>query len=358
MIQEHSIKLNIITEPIVSKRLDIFYNTIMSLNRTITILMMKTYFKDKKIRIADVLAGTGIRSLRLIKEFLHDKDYFVLLNDKNPEINKTFETALKDNFSDDEIKEIKQNTKITNKDANLAMMQEKFFDYIDIDPFGSPNPFLDTAIKRTKSKGMIAITATDTSALCGTYPKACRRKYFAEPIRNHLMHETGLRILIRKAQLIGMQYDKALIPVLSISTHHYMRVFFKVITSKEKCNEIVKQHKFIDSKSKITDEKKYGPIWIGKLYDKEIVKTMLESSKEYDDKQLTKLLTTINDEYDCLGFYDTHEISSEHKIEVKKIDKIIFELKKQGFQASRTHIKDTGLKTDASIKDVLKAINT
>ncbi|MCU0373510.1 MAG: ATP-binding protein, partial [Ignavibacteria bacterium] len=41
------------------------------------------------------------------------------------------------------------------------------FDYIDIDPFGSPCPFLDAAIKRLSRGGILAVTATDTSALAG-----------------------------------------------------------------------------------------------------------------------------------------------------------------------------------------------
>ena len=41
------------------------------------------------------------------------------------------------------------------------------------------------------------------------------------------MHEIGLRILIRRVQLAGSVYDKALIPILSYSKEHYMRVFFK-----------------------------------------------------------------------------------------------------------------------------------
>ena len=36
-------------------------------------------------------------------------------------------------------------------------------------------------------------------------------------VRNHMMHELGLRILIRKIQLQGAQFDKALIPCLRIT---------------------------------------------------------------------------------------------------------------------------------------------
>ena len=39
-----------------------------------------------------------------------------------------------------------------------------YFDYIDIDPFGSPNPFLAAAIGRITRNGIVAVTATDTAS--------------------------------------------------------------------------------------------------------------------------------------------------------------------------------------------------
>ena len=57
----------------------------------------------------------------------------------------------------------------------------KDIDYIDIDPFGSPNPFLDSAIANKKYV-YLAITSTDTSGLAGSYKNACLRKYWALPL--------------------------------------------------------------------------------------------------------------------------------------------------------------------------------
>ena len=383
---EHSIKINIdqnidnteITNEneliedsdfIVSKQLPVFFNKVMALNRTISALLIKSYFDSyEKLRFADILASSGIRSLRLIKEFLIDsnKDYYILMNDLNPKaINKIKET-IDLNFTDDERIIIMSKINITKQDANLALLNEKSFDYIDIDPFGSPNIFLDSAVKRIKHNGVIAITATDTSALCGTYTNACRRKYDSIPLRNHLMHEMGLRILIRKAQIIGMQYDKALIPILSISTHHYMRIFLKVIKSKEKCNELLKKHKFIDIDGNPIDCEKnekqnYGKLWTGLIYDKELIDKILnliKKNEEYiNDSELNKLITTISNEYDYLGFFDTHELARKYNCETKSIDKIISSLVKQGFIASKTHIRPTGIKTNAQLDIVLKTID-
>ena len=58
------------------------------------------------------------------------------------------------------------------------------------------------------------------------------------------MHETGLRILIRKIQLVAAQYDKALTPIFSYSKEHYMRAFLKNEKGKHKVDKILKLHGF------------------------------------------------------------------------------------------------------------------
>lgn len=353
-INEESINISTPDE-IVSKKLPVFFNEEMALNRTITIILLKTYFQNNtNIRIADILAATGIRTLRLFKEWIlkNQIDAKILVNDLNLNFKEKLNELIEKNFNDDEKQIISKTIEISINEANKALLNNKVFDYIEIDPFGSPNPFLDSAIKKIKNGGIIAITATDTAPLCGTYTLTCRRRYDSIPLRNHLMHEIGLRILIRKAQTIGMQYDKALTPLLSLSTQHYMRIFFKVESSKLKCNEILKKHNFIDENAKIINFEKYGKVWTGPIYDQELISNMIKNN-EYEDKRVKKLLDTINLEYDCLGFIDLHAIAKKNSLETKSTTKIIESLINQGYIATRTHIKDTAIKTNAEIDVVI-----
>ena len=55
---------------------------------------------------------------------------------------------------------------------------------VDIDPFGTPSPFIESAAISAKAGGMLCVTATDTSALCGTYKEPCIRKYNSMPLKN------------------------------------------------------------------------------------------------------------------------------------------------------------------------------
>src|SRR3989344_2963807 len=90
--------------------------------------------------------------------------------------------------------------------------------------------------------GLIILTSTDTAPLSGTYPEACLRKYWAFPVKIDIMHEVGLRILVRKIQLVGAQYDKAFAPIFSFSKEHYMRVYLRCEKRKERADEILQQH--------------------------------------------------------------------------------------------------------------------
>jgi len=258
MITEGLAKIEAESPKVVSKQMGVFYNPVMKLNRSMSVYLINAYF-DKPARIADPMAGTGIRAIRLLKE-ADEKIESINVNDHSEKAVEIIKKNL-------ELNKIKDKTTVNNKDASIFLLESSGFDYIDIDPFGTPNPFLDASIKRLSRNGILAVTATDTAALTGTYENACKRKYWAKPLRNYLMHEIGLRILIRKIQLVGCQYEKALTPLLSYSKDHYYRIFFKCEKGKAKCDEIIKQHKFF--------QEKYGPIWAGQLKDSKLIQKML-----------------------------------------------------------------------------------
>src|SRR3989338_8773318 len=256
-IIEGSAKIEIPKEEKISRSMGVFYNPAMSLNRDISVLLLDSAGRSG-MQIADPLAATGVRSIRFLKELSASKIKRICINDYD----KNAAKLIKENFALNKI-QYKNNPKIIiqNQDANIFLLNSTGFDYIDIDPFGTPNPFLDAACKRLARGGILAATATDTSALCGTFPKACLRKYWAFPKKDAMMNETGLRILIRKIQLVAAQYDKALIPIFSYSKEHYMRVFLKNEKGKNKVDEVLKMHGLFNNA---------GPMWLGSLFDSKL----------------------------------------------------------------------------------------
>ena len=291
---------------------------------------------------------------------------------KNISINDSSQKAIalaKKNFRLNGISLNKANFSM--QDASIFLLNSAGFDYIDIDPFGSPNPFLDAAIKRISRGGILAVTATDVSSLAGTYPEVCLRKYWALPLRNWMMHEVGLRILIRKVQLIASQHEKALVPIFSHSTEHYLRVYFSCDKSKEAADKVISQHGwFVDGNSSSVA----GPMWLGELWDSSLVEKMLKNAKKAeksksgkgnagegnankDNKELMTLLLAIEKEskISAVGFYDVDELSSELKIQVPRRDLLIEKINSAGFQAASTHFNASGLKTDIPF-DKLRSI--
>ena len=279
IINEGSAKLKILTAEKISKEMEVFYNPVMKLNRDISVLLLNSIDKND-LQIADPLAATGIRSIRLLKELNKNKIKRICIND----FNKDSVKLIKHNLELNKIK-LENNKKIIikNEDANLFLLNSQGFDYIDIDPFGCPNYFLDAACKRLSREGILAVTATDTSALCGTFPKACMRKYWAVPKKDAIMHETGLRILIRKIQMIAAQYDKALAPLFSYSKEHYMRVFLANDKGKSKVDGILKQHNYFNGA---------GPMWTGNLWNNQLCKKIYSNAQKNktfrNDKELIK----------------------------------------------------------------------
>ena len=47
---------------------------------------------------------------------------------------------------------------------------------VDIDPYGSPCTFLDSAVQCVRDGGLLMCTATDTAVLCGNHGEVCYAK--------------------------------------------------------------------------------------------------------------------------------------------------------------------------------------
>lgn len=350
-IEEGKTKIYVELQKVVDKKMPSFYNPIMNLNRDFTLLVINALNKNQ-LDIADPLAGTGIRTLRILNELNNEKINKIYVNDIKPDFKETLEKniTLNENIN-------KNKLEITNTDAN-KILNNNYFDYVEIDPFGTPNPYLDSAIRNLRRDAILSVTATDTSALCGSYPTACIRKYWAKPLRDETMHEFGLRILIRKIQLIGAQHEKALIPIVSFSQDHYMKIFFKIIKNKTKVDEILKKHE-----THTKNKQEYGPIWTGQLNEKTFLETMQNQSKELTlNKKTIKLLNQLiqENQQEHFLYHDIHTLSSELNLKtIPKHEKIIEELTKKGYNATKTHFSDTSIKTNAKkqeIKKILKKI--
>lgn len=358
----------------VSSDAPVFYNPHMELNRDLSILAIQVFQKqeNRNIDICDLFGGSGIRGIRYKNEI--DGVENVAINDIS-ELANEYE---KHNIELNNLEDIE----VYQHDASMFLrMKRGEFDVIDIDPFGTPSPFLDSAGYCSRRNSLLCVTATDTSALCGTYKEPCIRKYNAKPYKSEYCHENGIRILAGFVALTLAKYSKCIDIKMSHSTEHYMRLYIKIEKGSKKSDETLKNIGYIshcrnclhrqtkkglasaiEENCPVCGEKLVhaGPLWLGNIQDKEFIQKMIDESenkKINTKKQALKLLNSCLQEADAPAtFFDIHSICKSLKISAPKLDLIFDELKNKGFIAIKTHYNPLGIKTDANILDLQKVL--
>ena len=220
----------------------VFYNPAMSGSRTRSIILMKHiiesgYLGDSEIYAIDGLAASGLRARRWLNE-LPEK----LVNRLRVTICDMNENSIK------RAKENHQRFPPNNEGGILNWRQgdlrsavlDQGWHWVDVDPFGSPMPFLDTAIQSLAKKAILEISATDTAALAGSSKTALMRRYGARINPDNLAHDSGLRVLMACIARTAAKHDRYAEPILSVWDSHHLRLSLKVRKSVEMANQLEK----------------------------------------------------------------------------------------------------------------------
>jgi tRNA (guanine26-N2/guanine27-N2)-dimethyltransferase len=149
------------------------------------------------VNVLDALAATGLRSVRYLKEIPGVNH--VTINDLDP--------AATDQAAQNVVRNGVDPTRVTIETGDATMLmyrhrdnnktESKTYDVVDLDPYGTAVPFLDSAVQSVSHGGLLIVTCTDASVLCGNYPEVCYAKYGATNIPHaRYTHEMSLRILL------------------------------------------------------------------------------------------------------------------------------------------------------------------
>lgn len=377
--------MNLLNEGAITFEADgAFYNPKMKLNRDISVAMVKVlgisdYF--------DALAASGIRGLRMAGEANVEK---VTLNDVSPQ---AFDLLLK-NIARNNL----TGCEAICSNANF-LMHQRHFQAVDLDPFGSPSPFITAGARSALS--YLFITATDTAPLCGAHLNSGIRKYMARPLRTDYHPEMGARILLGLACRELARHDKAMQPLLTHATDHYVRTYLRVHRSAgaaDKCLEDMGyvEHCPLCGSFKALREPRptgicihcgaktvlAGPLWLGGIREADIIaqaaahlqgSASLQSGARLDSLQngsslqdsprlqnrssprAEKLLQLCASEVDVPFYYDHHSICERLRITPGRVDRVVEGLRANGWKASRTHFSGLGIKTDAPLRSVEEA---
>jgi tRNA (guanine26-N2/guanine27-N2)-dimethyltransferase len=238
-------------------------------------------------------------------------------------------------------------SKVFHEDVQ-ELVNQRDYDWIDIDPFGTPAPFLESVIKSVKKGGILGIAATDTAVLCGAKPSICLKRYGSYSMKKVAAKEVGVRILLAHLQTLAIEFDRSIEPLLSYSEGHHLRVFVRVV---EKKNIGLK---WLNYDMKILDEEQLnmaGPIWVGKIIDSNLIPNDCQGL-------LGRFFDTLKSEADGpVGLFDINDIARDADIgQTPKKIKIINCLQKEGFFASASVFSPLGIKTNAPLDMRIKSV--
>lgn len=347
----------------------IFFNPAMRGNRDVSVLFARHFGRDG-MDVLDGLAATGIRGLRLHGEV--DAALEIHINERQKSAFDLVEKNISEwgraeggGHSDHGYHGGRGRVEATRFDLSQLLYKRRY-DWVDIDPFGSPLPYLDAAARAVKNNGWLSITATDTAPLCGTYSKACIRRYGARPLRTAIKHEVGLRILAGNVVKRFAAYEVAAVPVLCYYDAHYFRGYFHIKKGATAADNLLGQMGYVireksgEYRTSHWPEKGKphgGPLWLGTLHDPKVAEGLLDKSDTTISKDATSLLKRLADEIPAPAYhYNADEMASKLETPPMATARIVSRLREAGFAASPVHYDTKGFRTNAPWPEVVSRL--
>jgi tRNA (guanine26-N2/guanine27-N2)-dimethyltransferase len=343
----------------------VFFNPAASLNRDVTVAVTAGAGGGT---FCDAMAGVGARGIRVAKE-----------------VERVPEVVLVD-FNEGALRLAKRSAalnRVAGKcsfrvSETAAYLHSRFgrdqrFDFVDLDPFGTPVRQLLGGLSATAEGGVLSVTATDTAVLCGVQRPACVRRYGATPLNNHFRHETGIRILLAALARTGASVDIGVEPLLAQSTRHYVRVFVRVVPGASAadaslegvgvvswcpgCGDAAEGEsggrcRVCGGRTRVA-----GPLWRGGVVDESLVDASRRAATRAGLARAAEALASLagTDGFPPWSF-DIDLACSELKVPTPSELAVRTSLTRRGHRAMRTPFERAGVKTDASYREFLEAV--
>lgn len=359
----------------------VFYNPVMELNRDLAVLAFQAYQRlaKRNISFCEPLTSTGIRAIRLAIEIQGVKQ--IVASDINARAYHLAEQNVQLNGLQDLVI-------VEHKDANCLLSchgaPHRRFDVVDVDPFGSPVPYLDSAVRALRNRGLLAVTATDLAPLCGVHTKACVRKYGGKPLRTEYCHELAVRLLAGCVATVAAKHDVGIRVVFSHSTDHYIRVYALIGYGAKKADASIKSLGYVlhcfSCLHRETRQRPFdlrvekcpecssrmdwaGPLWLRKIFDTQFCERMAQENKRTalrNSGKIAKLLALSRDEAEAPAtYYVIDHISDKLALPVPSMSAVFQYLCDKGFQVFQTHFNSRGFRTDApalTVQELLREV--
>lgn len=357
-VREGGVGIQVPEQPEAGAGEAVFYNPDMVLNRDVTVAALRAFHErdPDASTYLDAHTATGIRAVRAAAEGWdvtaldvdHDAVALTRANLRRNELHAT----------------------VRARDANRELHREQY-DVVDIDPFGTPIPFVDAAVRGTRR--LLCVTATDTAPLCGAHFDAGVRRYDAVPRNTEYHREMGLRILLSALVRTAARYDLGVEPVLSHATRHYVRTYLTIDRGAAPADAARRQLGYVYHCDaclyRATDSARFpappdhcpscdhdqlltaGPLWLGAVRDRAFVRATREQlTPELTERTAAdRLLERLGAELDTPHHYDQHRLCKRWNRAAGPMDEFLADLEDAGYRTSRSHYGGTTFKTDAPV---------
>jgi len=280
-----------------------------------------------------------------------------------------------------ELNNVADRISVEAQEANVLLISHMTdrFDLIDLDPYGSPAPFFENALRATMADGVIAASATDMAPLTGARAAACFRKYGIKSVRTEFEKEMAVRTLAANLVIVAAKLELGVTLAFSHASDHYVRIYADVAKGKKAANQSMNALEFLtycpaclkrahhQSLGRIgelcdcgTRVKLGGPFWFGRLWDSPTVERMIESCPTVESSRLGELqilLDRIRVETEGPPLhYRIDTLSHALRTRPPKISEVLTTLHEKGFFAARTHFHPNGFRTDAPHQQVVAVV--
>ena len=192
----------------------------------------RTTHEHESFTILDALSATGLRALRYAKEIPMATQ--IVANDMSAAATE----AIKRNA---EYNSVRENIQVSTADAIEHMQHTRSrcrdrytflsggYQVIDLDPYGTAAPFIDSALRALTDGGLLCVTCTDAGVFASLgYLEKAFAQYGGVPLEGPSAHEGGLRLIVQSIATTAARYGLTIEPLLSLSIDFYVRLFIRV----------------------------------------------------------------------------------------------------------------------------------
>jgi tRNA (guanine26-N2/guanine27-N2)-dimethyltransferase len=316
----------------------VFYNPAMAADRDLATALVRAWAAGRTdLRGWDLHGATGVRALRLLRETGAFASF--LITDSHPAAGP----VLRANFDG------APGVTVRGADAREPP-PEGPFDYVDVDPYGSPLPFLPTALDAVALGGLLAVTATDLMVLAGAQPGACLRRYGARPVRGRLGPEGGLRILLATLSRAAGDRSRAIHPVLAYVRGHHVRAYVELRPGPEPTPPIREIDPSNWTGPALGTPGPYGPLWTGPLFDPTVVERLEVPPAAAQPREVAVLRERFRAEcrVDVPFYFEPNSLARALGAAAPiGLEGYADALRAAGYRFARTHARPEGFRTDA-----------